>query len=273
MNYTSEQTAAFHQHTLALIRVAEEGHVLRIRLNRPEKKNALNRTLLWELAFALHYARYNTDVWAVVLEAEGDIFCSGADLKGLMGGDLEGGSTIPEPAGEVLLAELFRDLHRPCIAQVEGHVLAGGMLLLTGCTHVVASNDIHLSLPEVKRGLFPFQVLAALLEVIPSRKALDWCLRGYQLDAEEAHELGLITRVCIREHIREEVNALLKSLLANSPSAIRLGLEAFARLKDENAQERHQYLMSMLMKTMQTHDAREGIAAFKERREPVWKGN
>jgi len=273
MNYTPEQTAGFHQHSLALIRVNEQDHVLRIRLNRPEKKNALNRTLLWELAFALHYARHHTDVWAVVLEAEGDVFCSGADLKGLMGGGLEGGSTIPTPKGEVLLAELFRDLHRPCIAQVEGDVLAGGMLLLTGCTHVIASNDIHLALPEVKRGLFPFQVLAALLEVMPARQAVDWCLRGYPLDAEQACELGLITQVCIREQIRQEVNALLKSLLANSPSAIRLGLEAYARLRDEHAQERHQYLMGMLMKTMQTQDAREGIAAFKEKREPVWKGS
>lgn len=272
MNYTKDQTASLHDETFAYLKVSEAEHVLRIQLNRPAKKNALNPVMVHELAYALNYAHHEKAVRAVVIGAEGNVFCAGADLKAFMGRKEEHNSTVPAPQGEVLIGELFKGLHRPCIAAVEGDVFAGGFLILAGCTHVVAAEGIRLGLPEVKRGLFPFQVMAGLMEVMPRRKVLDWCLRGYDLDVKTARDWGLVTELAEKGGVEEAVSKLLSDLLAGSPSAVRMGLEAYDELRKLPAEKHHAYLQAMLFKAIQTPDAREGITAFKEKRPPVWTG-
>jgi len=84
-------------------------------------------------------------------------------------------STIPSAEKEVLLGDLFNQVHKPVIAKIEGDVYAGGFFFLAGSTYVVADTQVKLGLPEVKRGLYPFQVMAALLQVMPKRKVVDWC--------------------------------------------------------------------------------------------------
>ncbi len=258
--------------TFAFLQVVEKDNVLTLTLNRPDKKNALHPVMANEIAFALAYASQSKGVWAVVIKANGDVFCAGADLKAFMGGDEETISTVPKANGEILLGEVFRTLNRPCIAQVEGNAFAGAFLLLCGCTHVVAANDVQFGLPEVKRGLFPFQVMASMLEVMPARKVMDWCMRGSSLSAAEAADLGLVTHISPREEVESTVQKLLSEILLNSPSAIRMGLEAYAHLRGEESKKNHHYLIGMLMKTVQTKDAQEGILAFKEKRQPKWTG-
>ena len=272
MNYTQDQTASLHEQSFAYLKVSEEDHVLHIRLNRPAKKNALNPVMVNELAYALNYAHYEKQVRAVVIGAEGDVFCAGADLKAFMGRREENDSTIPGPQGEILIGELFKGLHRPCIAQVEGDVFAGGFLILAGCTHVVAAEGVRLGLPEVKRGLFPYQVMAGLAEIIPARKVLDWCMRGYDLPMEEAKAWGLVTHSTGEGETGAVVEELLRDLRVASPSAVRMGLEAYDQMRRLPSEKQHAYLQGMLLKTIGTPDAREGIAAFKEKRQPVWTG-
>ena len=212
MNYTKAQVDTLHEQTFAYLIVEEKDHVLKVRLNRPAKKNALNPVLMQELAFALNYARHTKSVRAVVLSAEGDVFCAGADLKAFMGKTEPHNSTIPKPEKEILLGELFIQVHKPTIVLVEGSVFAGGFLILANCNYVVAESGIRLGLPEVKRGLFPFQVMASLMEVMPKRKVLDWCLRGYDLPVEKAHELGLVTHLAPQGGGEGMVQALLDDL-------------------------------------------------------------
>lgn len=257
--------------TFTFLELKEHDHVLTLTLNRPDKKNALHPVMANEIAFALAYANKSKDVWAVVIKANGDVFCAGADLKAFMGGGEETNSTVPKASGEILLGEVFRTLHRPCIAQVEGDAFAGAFLLLCGCSHVVAADDVHFGLPEVKRGLFPFQVMASMMEVMPARKVMDWCMRGNTLSASQAADLGLVTHIAPRTEVEATVQKLLSEILSNSPSAIRNGLEAYSHLRGEEAKKNYQYLIGMLMKTVQTKDAQEGILAFKEKRTPVWK--
>lgn len=270
MIYEKTQFADFEQQEFAFLKVDQREHTLTITLNRPKKKNALHPVMVNELAFALYYARFTPDIWVVILEAAGDVFCSGADLKAMMGDLGEFHSTIPEPNGEVLLGSLFRDIHKPIIAVVRGDVHAGGILLLTGCHYIIARNDIKLALPEVKRGLFPFQVMANLLEILPARRVLDWCIRGYALNAEQAREAGLITHVTIAEKVQECLEELLAEITTNSPKAIQLGLEAYAHIRSR--EKHHEYLRNMFLQALQTEDAMEGMMAFREKRKPVWKG-
>lgn len=271
MNYTALQVQDIFTEKFQYIKISVVDHVLKLTLARPAKKNAMSPQMMNEIAFVLNYAHYTKDVWVVVINAEGDVFCAGADLKAFAGEVEEHQSSIPAPNGEVLLGNIFQAIHKPCIAQVEGNVYAGGFFFLAGCHYVYGTENVALSLPEVKRGLYPFQVMLALMQVMPKRKVLDWCMRGYSMDIHEAQRLGLISEICNSENIGAQVNLLIDELKSNSPSAIRLGLLAFDKIQGQNS-ELQLFLKNMLQETIQTQDAKEGISAFKEKRTPNWKG-
>lgn len=272
MLYTAEQLHSLTNYTFAHLLVEEKNHLLTLTLNRPEKKNALNPVLFNELAFALTYAHHKRGVWGVVIAAAGDVFCAGADLKAFAGGTEGTISTVPHANGEVVIGDIFNSLHKPCIAKVHAPVYAGGFLIVCGCTHVVASSNATFSLPEVKRGLYPFQVMQSLLQIMPARTVLDFCIRAKTMDAIEAEKHGLVSKAVAPEKLNEEVQALVDEIFQYSPSAISLGLEAFDNLKNIPANEANKYLKQMLGECIQTEDAAEGMAAFIEKRKPVWKG-
>jgi enoyl-CoA hydratase/carnithine racemase len=268
--YSKEQVQNIHQENFAYLIVSEDDHVLTLTLNRAEKKNSLHPQLVNEIAFALHYAHFSKDIWAIVLQAKGDVFCAGADLKAMIGIIEPNDSTIPEPSGEVLIGELFNKVYKPTIAKVTGDVYAGGFFFLAGSNIVVAQDDIKFGLPEVKRGLYPFQVMAALLKVMPARKVVDWCIRGYNLPVVEAEKYGLVSMVTTPEDIDQEVDKIVNELKSNSPSAIRMGLESYDHIQPSAAE--HKYLFDMLQKTISSKDGQEGLKAFREKRSPNWTG-
>jgi len=270
MIYSEKSTQSLQDHRFAFLKVKTLGARLKITLNRSEKKNAIHPVMLNELAFALYHAKFNAEIWIIELGAEGDVFCSGADLKAMMGDLGEFDSTIPNPEAEILLGTLFQSIHKPIIGIVKGDVYAGGLLLLTGCHYVLASQEIKLGLPETKRGLFPYQVMAKLLEIMPQKQVLDWCMRGYTMDALMAKDAGILSHVFEKTAIDQELEQLVAELLLNSPSAIQLGLEAFEKIKSQ--ENHHSYLQEMFIKTLQTQDAMEGMMAFRQKRKPQWKG-
>lgn len=270
MLYTAEQTARLPLEGFRYLLTSLDDHVLTITLNRPEKKNALHPPMLAELAFALAYGHYTSDVWLVVLSASGDTFCAGMDLKSLVERDTEKLS-VPEPSGPVRLGELMAGLHKPCIARVQGPVYAGGFLLVGGSTYVVAAGSATFSLPEVKRGLFPFQVLAVLLDIMPARTALDLCLRARTLTATDAQTIGLVTDVVSVTELDNAVANLTAELKLFSPTAMQFGLRARQQLKSL-LPEQQAFLYDQFVALQQTPDAKEGMAAFLEKRPPKWRG-
>lgn len=268
--YTSSQTASLSSQTFAFIEVEISDQVLTLTLDRAHKKNALHPQMVNEIAFVLQYAHHEKDVWVVVIQAKGNVFCAGADLKAFAGMVEPNDSTIPKPEGEVLIGELFNKVHKPVIAKVNGDVYAGGFFFLAGSHIVVAQAEVKFGLPEVKRGLYPFQVMAALMRVMPPRKVIDWCIRGYNLPVTEAAQYGLVSQVVSADEIDAVVAEVVAELKGNSPTAIRMGLAAYDHLQPAAAE--HTYLMDMLRKTIMTQDGQEGLAAFRERRAPVWRG-
>lgn len=269
--YTKEQVATIGEQVFAYLIVEEKDHVLTLTLNREKKKNALHPQLVNELAYALHYAYFEKDIWAIVIQAKGSVYCAGADLKAMAGIIEPNNSTIPAPSGELLIGELFNKVYKPTIAKVTGDVYAGGFFFLAGCNIVIAQDNIKFGLPEVKRGLYPFQVMAALLKVMPARKVIDWCIRGYNLPVDEAEKYGLVSQVCAADEIDEAVEDILNELKQNSPTAIRYGLEAYDHIQPSGAQ--HKYLYNILQKTISTNDGQEGLRAFREKRKPKWTGS
>lgn len=273
MIYSAESVSNFKDQHFAFLEIREAGHTLTVTLNRPDKRNAFHQPMANELAYALAYAHYNKDIWAVVLAANGPVFCSGADLKAFAGMEVnDGGSTIPVPDGLIVLGDEFKGLHKPCIARVHGNVYAGGFLMIGGCTHVVAVEEANFALPEVKRGIWPMQVMASLMPLMNAREMLDLCMRGKTLTAREALEARIITDVVAADELNIYINGIVADILEQSPAAIRHGLQAFQELDGVSKEDQHKYLHGMLMKVLQTKDAKEGLAAFREKRKPEWTG-
>jgi enoyl-CoA hydratase/carnithine racemase len=270
MLYTPAQTTGFDLTAFRHLRVGLVGHVLTISLNRPAKKNALHPPMLHELAFAITLAQHEPGVWLVVLAAEGDTFCAGMDLRSLSVGSETEPPTVPEPDGPVRLGELMAGLHKPSIARVQGPVYAGGFLLVAGVTFAIGSDAATFSLPEVRRGLFPFQVLASLQQLMPTRQALDLCLRARTLTAPEAQTLGLLTDLVPTDALDAAVARLCEELNQFSPTAMQFGLRAARTLPQLPPDQQQAYMYEQFLALQQTPDAREGMAAFLEKRPPVW---
>lgn len=271
MFYTEEQTKSFHQQHFEYLIVKEENHVLYITLHNPARKNALSPQLLNELAYTMAYGQYASEVWIIVLQSEGNVFCSGADLKAFAGNELSTVSSIPKPERDIVIGEIFTSFHKPSIAKVEGDVYAGGFLLLCGVRFVLANNGLKFGLPEVKRGLYPFQVMAALMEVMPARRVLDWCVRGYNLPVADAANLGLVTKVVAEGEMENELANLIEELKQNSPTAMLMGIAAYEKIKKSASPEEHEAMKAMLGVLLKTENAVEGLTAFKEKRKPIWK--
>jgi enoyl-CoA hydratase/carnithine racemase len=271
--YSLADITPIADHTFAFLIVEQEGNVLNLTLNRPDKKNALHPVLMQELAYALSYAHVQSDIWMVVIRAKGDTFCAGADLKAFAGQTPEAShSTIPPYAGEILLGELFNQVHKPCIAVVQGPVYAGGFLIVAGCHYVICSESAFFMLPEVKRGLYPMQVMASLLNILPVRKVIDLCIRAEKIDASSALEIGLATHVVPPGDLESTTTALCQQISENSPTAIRMGLAALDQLRQVSGEAAHAFLKAQLNAVLQTEDAKEGLQAFIDKRKPVWTG-
>lgn len=271
--YTEEDIKAFDNVRFLRIKTAKTGHLFTITLARPEKRNAFTPTMVEEIIYALAYAHYRTDIRCVVLKAEGPVFCAGADLNAFHDPSANAvNELLPRIHEGARMGDAFNELLKPCIAQVEGPVLAGGFLMICGCTFVFSVPEATFSLPEVKRGIWPMQVMASLLPIMPERKILEMSITGKAYSAVEAMEMGLVTHLAEKEQIETEVNALVEQICKSAPLAIQSGMRSLQELTNIPKNEQHTFLKSQLDKLLKTEDAKEGASAFKEKREPAWKG-
>ena len=240
-------------------------NILTITLNRPEKKNALNNVMINELNYALAYAKQERSIRVVVIAAEGDIFCAGADLT-----RAKSESNVPkiENADDISLS--LRHLYKPVICKIQGSVLAGALLIVTNATHAIAVKHAKFSAPEIHRGLWPFMVMAGLFRVMPKRAGLDFIMRGQPIDSKEAENWGLINKSVDAKDLDKSVNALAEELANLAPETMQFGLEAYEKQDSKSFNEALPYLQEQIAKCFESKDAKEGIAAFLEKRKPKW---
>jgi enoyl-CoA hydratase len=247
-----------------------KGPIARITLNRPEKRNPIGPATCGELIHALRRVREDPTLKVAVLTGAGKAFSAGGDLS-MMSGGAAAGSPIP-PASLVELFTTMHDLGKPILAMVNGHALAGGLGLMVACDLVVASEEATFGTTEIKVGLWPMMITAEISRNIGRKRALELMLTGKRISAEEAERLGLVNKVVSAQALEEETMALASEIAAQSPATMALGLRAFYGVQDMGYEEALRHLEGELGKVIALEDAAEGLAAFFQKRKPVWKG-
>ncbi|SMF04577.1 Enoyl-CoA hydratase/carnithine racemase [Tistlia consotensis] len=255
------------------VRTELNGQVLTIAIDRPERRNAINEAVVAGILAGLDAAEADPGVRAVVLTGSGDkAFCAGGDLQP----DATGAPFSLDPADpRHYVAALLRrmDGYRlPLVARVNGHALAGGFGLVCACDLVVAREDALLGVSEVKVGLFPMMILPFLLRALPYRQVMELCLTGEPITAREAAEAKIVNYAVPAAELDAKLDWLLGRIVDKSPSGIRLGKQALAKVREMSLDGALEYAQFMLANMARTADAREGFAAFKERRAPLWTG-
>jgi methylglutaconyl-CoA hydratase len=255
------------------ILVAEVEGVLRVTLNRPERRNAMTPEMQMELIAAMEEAA-SSDCRVVVFAGAGEAFCAGLDLSSLQ--SMNDKTAAEHTADAERIARLFRTLYelpKPTIAVVHGAAIAGGTGLATMCDFTLAAPGARFGYTEVRIGFVPAVVSAFLMLQIGEKQARVLLLTGRLFAAEEALRLGLVNEVVEAERLEARVLEIVTVLNANSP-------EALAATKRLLAAQNKAWLDAAIAEALAanaearaTHDFREGVAAFLEKRKPVWKND
>ena len=250
-----------------VVKASRQDARLVLTIDRPERRNALNAEVIGALQEALDRARSDETIRAVVLTGAGDeAFCAGADL----GADAFAFDYATPTSAYADLLRTARTLNVPLIARVNGACMAGGMGLLAMCDLAIAAPHAIFGLPEAKVGVFPMQVLAVLQAQVPQRCLTQLCLTGDPIDAARAREIGLVNEVA--DDLDGALERLLSRVLSNSPTALRRGLYAMKAMRSMSFEEAIAFGEGQIGLLAMTQDAREGIAAFKDKRKPQWTG-
>jgi enoyl-CoA hydratase len=259
--------------TFETLLVEARDGVATVTLNRPEARNALNRTLVRELGDALEALDGDPEARVVVLRGAGDrAFCAGADLKGMFQ-EAPILQAREQYAGLARILAGIPRMRKPVIAQVHGYALAGGCGLAVACDLVVAAEDAVFGLPEVKLGLLPLMVLAPILRAASSpKRVLHMVLTGAELPAPEALAVGLVSQVVPPADLAGAVEALARTLAGYSPATLAVAKEAFYTAIELDHGQALPYLRDLLAIVARSEDAKEGIAAFLGKRPPRWTG-
>ena len=251
----------------APVLVEQQGSTLVLSINRPRQRNAVNRAVSLAIADALDRLDRDPELRVGVLTGCGGSFCSGMDLRAFLDGErpeLEnrgfGGLTEAPP-------------RKPLIAAVEGYALAGGCELALACDLIVAADDAMFGLPEVTRGLVAGSGgLVRLPRRIPPAIALEYALTGERMDAPTAHRWGLVNRLTSNGGALEGAMILARRITANAPLAVAMTKRIVFESPDWPEHEVWVRQRPLVESVLASEDAKEGAAAFAEKREPSWRG-
>lgn len=252
-----------------VVQTRREGAALWITIDREARRNALNPQVLAGIEQAVRAAREDAGVRAIVLTGAGQrAFCAGADLTRGTGVFSDG---LDEPTTDFgRLARVVRETGIPLIARINGDCVAGGMALMALCDLAVVAEHARFGLPEGKVGVFPMQVLVYLRRMIHPRHVNELCLTGSLIDAQRAQAMGIANQVVPSEGLDAAVQGLIDRIAQLSPVALRRGKYAINAMEGMGWGEALSFAETQIAVASNTHDAREGLAAFNQKRKPRW---
>lgn len=243
------------------------GNVLIVTLNRPEAKNAANKALAEGVAAAMERLDSDNDLRVGIITGAGGTFCSGMDLKGFLAGE------TPQVPGKGFAGLTEAPPAKPLIAAVDGYALAGGFEIALACDLIVANKDSKFGIPEVKRGLAAAAGgLVRLPRQIPQRLAMELALTGEFVTAQRAYDMGLINRV-VDGVALDGALQLAEMISANGPLAVAASKKVIREQQDWSQAEQWKNQYALTANVFVSNDAREGAAAFAQKRAPNWTGS
>jgi enoyl-CoA hydratase len=246
--------------------VETRGPILLVTLNRPAARNAATYAMAVQVAAAMDRLDGDDSLTIGILAGAGGTFCAGMDLKGFLRGER------PSLPGRGFAGLTAKPPAKPLIAAVDGYALAGGMELALACDLIVANRQAKFGIPEVKRGLGARAGgLIRLPRLIPSRVAMELALTGAFLGAERAHDLGLVNRLTDGPAL-DAALTLAGEICANGPLAVRASKQVITQSRLWNEADMWDRQDAIMDPVFASEDAREGAAAFAEKRAPIWKG-
>jgi len=253
----------------------DTGAVAHLRLNAPDRLNALSDAMIAALQAEFDALAQDEAIRAVVLSGEGKVFCAGHDLKEMTAG------RQAEDGGKAYFADLFvrcarmmtaiRALPQPVIAQVHGIATAAGCQLVASCDMAVAGAGTRFGVNGVNIGLFCSTPMVALSRNIPRKQAFEMLTTGQFIDAERAMSLGLVNRVVAEAELPDSARDLAETVAAKLGAAVRIGKRAFYEQLEMGLDAAYAYTGEVMVENMLHRDTAEGISAFLEKRPPGWE--
>ncbi len=236
-----------------------------ITINRPQQRNAVNRAVSYGVCAAVDEMDRRDDLRVGILTGAGGTFCSGMDLKAFLRGE------VTRVEGRGILGIAITPPRKPLIAAVEGYALAGGFEAVLACDLVVAARDAQFGLPEVKRGLAAAAGgLLRLPRVLPARIAMEMALTGDMIGAERLHQFGMINLLTEPGGALDAARSLARRIIANAPLSVAASKRVMVEQRDWTLAEMWERQAAITGPVLASQDAREGAAAFAERRPAVW---
>lgn len=259
---------------MAILERNDTDAVASLKMNAPERLNALSDEMLAALQAEFDTLRDDRSIRAVILSGEGKAFCAGHDLKQMTAGRQS------EDGGKAYFQDLFarcaqmmlsiQSLPQPVIAQVHGIATAAGCQLVATCDLAVAAEGTRFGVNGVNIGLFCSTPMVALSRNIPRKRAFEMLTTGDFISAEKAAELGLVNRVVPEMLLEHETTTLAGQLADKLGSAVKIGKQAFYKQLDMSIEEAYAYTGEVMAQNMLHRDTEEGISAFIEKRPPNW---
>jgi methylglutaconyl-CoA hydratase len=237
-----------------------------VTLNRPERRNSLTIELLSELISAIKVASDQADERVLILRGAGAAFCTGLDLK--EAADQKKAHATAEMVAKTLVT--LAETRLVTIAAVHGAAVAGGAGIMSACDFVVAAEKTKIGYPEVRRGLVAGLVMTFLRRQIGERDMRELVLGGELIDAQRAREIGLVNRVVAPDQLMTEAQKFADSILQGAPNAIAQTKRLIEQLWSTSVKEDVDLALKHHLQARESEEAREGIAAFNEKRRPDW---
>ena len=254
------------------LHTVSDGRLLRLTLNRPQKRNALDLELCHALVAALEAADRDPKVGAILLNANGPSFCAGMDLHEIGHADDGALGMVHER-----LFTIGGRLSKPLIAAVQGAALAGGTGLVANCHIAIASPDATFGLTEIRLGLWPFLVFRAVSAAVGERRTVELSLTGRIFGAAEAQELGLVHQVAgsagglaAGSDLEAQTLELASAIAESSPTAVQSGLRSVQLARGKDWKQAGEISQRVRREVFASPDFQEGIRAFREKRKPRW---
>ena len=243
-------------------------------LNRPDKRNALSKGMIAALGDGLREMQFDPGIRVVILRANGPAFCAGHDLSEMSAwreandGGAEAYQFLFQGCSELMKGIVQHP--KPIIAEIDGPAFAAGCQLVASCDLAYASERARFATPGVRIGLFCSTPMVALSRNVSRKHAMEMLLTGDAVDAPQAASLGLINRCLPSNMLRGEVEAVARLIAERSPAAIRYGKRSFYDQLENDLDEAYAQMGRIMTENMLAADAKEGIGAFLEKREPIW---